>query len=331
MIKKILTILLMFLMISFVACSSDDDDAKSDRENTEAALKQLDQTLANMTVQSSVFVGISQMPPGLIDDVPFGPLMPPRLEAYSLSKKSVSSYAIQADSTFIMLLEALNNLYGTHTYNADTESWDPPTNTPSNEVVIIYPFIDINDNSQHMMQLRLYGVDVDNVSAEMSFEVKVDGTTQLTAELTLLGSNLTNPDAETTLTSVSVSGTITDDSGTTFNYSFSVTNTQMQFTFGAAGSTSITLTATGQGIFDSVTEDQDPQIDEISLEYGNVELVINNIEATEGDVGDLYYDGNKIADLVIVDGEPYIDYTDGDRVALMELMPNAASLSFELP
>lgn len=327
--RKLLALFTILLMLSFTACKSDDDDGGNDQENVENALTALDQTLANMTLQSSMFYGLQQLPAGLIDDVPFGfPLMPPGFENNSLSKKAFHSYTIRVDSTFTNLLLLFERLKGTHTYNG--EEWEF-SDTPSDEVIISYPFVDLEDNSQHTIWIRIYGVTVTSASAMVSVQIKVDGTTKFTGTASAAGSNFLNPDVETTITSASVSGTIVDNSGTTYNYSASINNSQMQFSFGPSGGTQLTVTVVAVDLLTNMGGEEDPIITEISITYGNVELVINDFESEEGDVGDVYYSGRQVGDLVIIDGEPYIQFNNGQQVALLELMPNVAGLTSELP
>ena len=65
------------------------------------------------------------------------------------------------------------------------------------------------------------------------------------------------------------------------------------------------------------------QITEVRVSYGDVEIVINEFEQTTGDVGDVYYQGNKVGDLTIKeDGQQYIKFSSGTETSLASLMVN---------
>lgn len=325
--SKLFSLLLMISILFLAACEDDKEDAKSDQENFTSAIKQMDQTFVAATMNSSMLLGLMQMPEGLID-IPVEPLLPPVLHMQNLQKGNPQNiYDMQLDSTFINLLQMFEMMYGTHTYNG--EEW-LHSDQPADEAVIIYPFVNPADESQHSMYLRMYDLNVASTTASIKVQVKVDGSEKFTSTAAVTGTNFLNPDLPTTITSVSMTGIMVDDANKTFNYSMTASQTQIQFSIGPAGGTAVKITAYGT---DLLTFESDEEfVTSFSIEYGDIEIEITNIDADEnGKLGDVYYKNRDIGDVVLIDEEPYIKFNSGETVPMEELMPNLMAMTMDLP
>ncbi len=297
---------LMFLsLISFVACSDDDDDPNDEvgQQEVEAAFKEMDETMGNMLSQSSAFSAV-----------------------FALSGIENPPVELNTEDPLALLLE-LQSLFGTHTYNTDSLKWfyDPQ---PENEVILNYPV-----SSTQTAEIRLYNFSLDEGGTEAAFSlsVSIDEVSGFDATFTLFGTNLLNPFAEQEITSATISGTITDQTGISYNLNLSLNSTTAEVTIGLASATLVSITATGTNLLDPTfgEGETESQIDEVTFTYRELQLVIDDPDAESGDIGDVFYSGEKVGDLVLEEGEEgelLIVFNNGNEVELLSLLPNINSL-----
>ena len=307
--KKFITLLLFVSLLSFVGCKSDDDKEPSSPEvqaEFQKELEDMDEFMGEMIQGSSAFstlIGLS-----FIEDAP-----------------------INLDLTNpLSIIGELENAFGTHTYVPDGAgggSW-LYSDQPSDEVIMIVPL-----TSDQSSTIRLYDFSISNTNVSFKLNLATNGVTSFTAAFTVMGNDLINPLVEEVITSASITGTITDQTGLTFNYDIDISNTSARMTFGAAGINALVINATGTNLMDTDILGEggvESNINEISIKYReNIEIVIDDPQAESGDVGDVFYKGDKIGDLVVEAGEEgtiNIVYTDGTEVELLSLLQNIGSL-----
>ncbi|MFC2084523.1 hypothetical protein ACFLS9_05655 [Bacteroidota bacterium] len=335
---KLYLFVILISGLIFVGCeSTNDTEDDSNQEQVEQTFTEMDQMMAgsiNNLTNSQLFMALIQMPEGLIDTafIPFSLAKSIPTDFYSI-KKSQKIIKMFQDSTVQNLMELFQQLLGTHTYDADSAKWIHDI-VPLNEIIIIYPFVDLNDGSPHFMNLRVFDVAISTTFALMSSEVNIDNNLVFSTNLDVQGNDILN-ETQPDVSSIGLSGIIVDDTGIQINYSMSLTNSGAAFSIGVTGVEPLILTISGDGFLDprilDEESDYEPDLNYISLSYGNVELVIDDFESTEGDIGDVFYNDNKVGDLVMIDDEPYIEFNNGNQVPLADLMGNTIELVSGLP
>jgi hypothetical protein len=305
--KRFIAFLLFISLLGFVACSNDDDDGPTEAETQsdfQKEMEDMDQFMVDMIQGSDAFGTLLIL--GSMEDAPIN---------------------LDMTDPFALLGEA-QGAFGTHTYvtTPDSSYWEY-SDQPEDEVIIIVPI-----SSENTSTIRLYDFSLSNTEASFKLSLANNDAVSLTATFSLMGTDLINPLAEPVLTSASINGTFTDNTGLTYDFSLSLSNTSAQLTFGALGVNALVITATGNNLTDASLsgEDSEAQIDEIVFKYReNIEIVISDPEADSGDVGDVYYKGEKIGDLVVEEGEEgrmLIVYNDGTEVDILTLLENIGGL-----
>jgi len=314
--KKMKYLILFILSLSFVfiGCDKSTEPEEKPEEAFEKSVAQMDVTMATM-LSSQMFMAFVQMPDSLID-LPSIPLKALSGKHNSLNKNIIKRDFASADSTILDMFSGLERLYGTHIY--DGTKWNH-SNTPANEVIIQYPFMDINTNTSRQMYVRIYGVVKSEILLQISMEAKIDNVRKFYLEYAkVVGTGLLSPQPNPV--SIVVKGDMTDDNNKKTTYQFDMTNSQISFALTPSGLETMTFTIVGSGFFTMDTE-LTSNVTSVSLQQGKMKIEITEFEATNGDIGDVYYANKKIADIWLVDEMPYIYYTNGKQVALNQLMP----------
>ena len=158
---KILRFLLLLAFSSllvFTACDSTDPEGSNQLE-VETTLKALDGQMAGLgeLQESPMLMAALQMPDGLMDVPIVLPKLVQSLSAQNLTNNSANGNMIESltDTTIQNILEMLDSLYGTHTYTGTEWISD---DSPMNQVVIIFPFINLETNSAHIAKIKLHSI-----------------------------------------------------------------------------------------------------------------------------------------------------------------------------
>lgn len=332
---KILRLMMVFAVSSlliFTACDSTDPSDDSKETEVKTTLAQLDATMGSMAdLQSSkMLMALDGMPEGLLDLGFVLPKIVNSVTPYNLSKNSLNGrfFETLADTTIQDILDMLNMLYGTHTY-IDGE-WTF-TDSPSSEIIIMYPFVDLNTGSEQDAKIRVHSISLAETAMSGNLEVYVDNVRQMRVELDAAGTDLFG---ETGVpSSVEISGDMLADNGITVNFGLTVTNTNIVVQIGVAGFPSLTLTVTADDLFDSINSDTGPVPTGLSMSYGEVELIINNFDVANAgdDMGDVKYSGNKVGEIIVEEAGIFIVFNNGNKADLLQLMPNAFALLESVP
>lgn len=311
---KFLSVLFLGLSILFFGCDKSTEPEEKPEEVFEKSIVQMDATMATM-FSSQMFMAFLQMPDSLID-LSFLPLTNITSNRNSLNKNIVKREFISADSSILDLFSGLERLYGTHIY--DGEKWIH-SDLPTNEVIIQYPFVDMSTNMTKQMYVRIYGVVKSNILLQVSMEAKIDNVRKFYLEYAKVeGNDLLS--AQPNPTSIVVKGEMTDDNNKKSTYQLNMTNSNITFSFTPSGLATMTFSVAGNGFFEmdsTITSN----VASVSLQQGKMKIEVTEFDATNGDIGDVFYNGKKIADIWLVNEQPYIYYTNGKQVALNELMP----------
>lgn len=310
---KFIFVLLISITFLFIGCDKSTEPEEKPEEAFEKSLTQMDLTMASMTT-SKMFLAFLQMPDSLID-MPSFPLSNFVTNQHSLSKNIVKRDFTSADSSILSFFDGLERLYGTHIY--DGSKWNH-SSSPSDEVVIQYPFVDISTNQTQQMYIRIYGIIKSQILLQFSMEAKIDNVRKFYLEYakiegTSLLSTQPNP------LSLSFKGEFIDDNNKKALYEFNMNNSQITFSFTPSGMEAIAFSVTGEEFF--AMDSAQTNLSSVSIEQGKMKIVITEFNSTNGDIGDVFYRNKKIADVWLVDEQPYIYYTNGKQVALSELMP----------
>lgn len=333
---KILRLVMIFAFSSllvFTACDSTDPNDDSKQTEVETTLSQLDATLGGMAdLQSSrLLMAAEQMPDGLIDLGIVLPKIVNSVTPHNLSKNSLSGrfFDTLADTTILDLLDSLAALYGTHSYiNGE---WVSTSDPASEEIIIMYPFTDLNVGSTHEAKIRVHSISLAETAIGGDLEIFIDNTRQMWVELDVTGADLFSETGVPTF--MGISGGMLADNGITVTFSLEITNTSMIVEIGVAGLSSLTLTVAADGIFDTIISDGDLIPTSISMQYGEIELVVNNFDVVNpgDDMGDVLYSGIKVGDIVIEETGIFIVFINGEKANLAELLPNAFGLLEGIP
>jgi hypothetical protein len=324
---RLLVLLAVTSMFIFIGCDSTDPDDGSNQTDVENTLKALDLQMAGMgdIGSFSLLQALESMPEGLMDVPTVLPKLVKTVTPRNLSKNSVNGRIFEtlADTTIQSILEMLDSLYGTHTYiNFEWVSDD----TPSDEIIIIYPFLDVETNESHTAKIRMHSITVSQTVIGGSLEIYVDNIRQLWVTLELTGSDLVSEYAIPS--SVDISGGILADNGITLEFSLEVNNSGVSVSLGAAGFPPLILAMEIDNLFEAMNSDTEPMPTSISLSYSEVELVMNEFEniTVGSDIGDVYYAGNKVGDLIVEETGLYIVFNNGNKRNIEDLMPHSMEL-----
>lgn len=333
---KIIRLIMVFAVSSllfFTACDSTDPSDDSKETEVKTTLAQLDATMGGMAdLQASpMLAALDEMPEGLMD---LGFILPQLITTVTpdnLSKNAANGRIFEtlADTTISDILDMLLELYGTHTYIND--QW-VSTDTPSDAIVMMYPFVDVNTGSSHDARVEIKSISLDQTVMSGTLEVYIDNVKQLWIDLNVVGSNLFEETAVPI--SLGVSGGMLADNGLTISFGLTVTDTNLEVQLGVAGISSLTLTVTADDLFNSMLGDTGEFMpNSVALSYGEVELIVNNFEVSNvgDDMGDVNYGGSKVGDIIIEEAGLFIVFNNGNKVNIEDLLPNSMALLAGLP
>jgi hypothetical protein len=318
-------------VLVFVSCNEDKSTGPEDeiiQQGVESELKIMDETVAQMGSSPMVFAllqfqGIST---NFFGETSF-PLAPQLLFNNDLKKLYPGFNDVKIDTNLVAAFVVLEALEGTHTYNDEDSSWTS-TDSPEDAVIFIFSFQGIDGN--HAAQITINNISLSNTIAGLNMIFAIDGSTAMTLSLQISGSNFTMPGAESSMTKVELSGSLAAANGLSMGYSITVTETSAIVSMGPTGASLMTITVEGNGILSSGLPDENDDgavINSITMAYGaNLEIVVTDTDAESGKVGDVYYQGEDVGDVVSEDDELYIKYSSGTKVLLSELMPNTFSM-----
>lgn len=320
--RKIFSILfLLILAVYFAGCDNlnDSDDTQGEVE-FENGLKAADAVIGNL-MNSKLMSAVLFMP-----DMPFnqqGSPIDERKEHYFSS----ADYSLDKinDSTLTNLIFLIDSLHGTFTYNGET--W-LHVSEPENMLVFEYPYISITDGQQHSAKIAYYDFNVSNTNVSVNVSIDIDGEKQSEASVIVNGSDFLNPFAESEIINVTVTGWITESSGKNISFNINVTNTEVMIYIEDEGMNDIIVQVTGNNLLSDVSESasSDSQINEVKITFGEIEVIINVRENKDGNAGDVYYQGNKIGELVVRENEQlYIKYNSGNEKSIASIMVNLNS------
>lgn len=327
-IKKIEIALIIFSMFIFFACNNESTEPEDTniQADVETSLKEVDAMMGQTSSGHMVYALMEfQNISGSMFDFGLMPFTPEKLFNNSLDKKSLIQkyYDVKIDSGLVGLFESLQFMKGTHTYEDSVWNFSAE---PNNAVVMVYPFISLEDAKEHIAKITITNDPLSDTNAKLYFDLKVDGVTNATINISVSGNNFISQGTESVLTSVSVSGQMINSSGLAADYSIIVTETNVQMTFGLGGLSLFSVTATGNNLLTDALASEgetDPQIDNVVMLYkGLLKLQIDDLQAEAGDVGNVYYEDKLAGDLIAEEDGLYIKFTNGNKVSLFELMPN---------
>jgi len=320
--NKIFFIAIIFSLVLLVITACDDSTSpeKSNEENVEAALSEVNVLIDGMT-NSEVGAALQMLPDSLSEDsISILPKASLNKEIFS-NKIFREAFSISGvDSNIISII--FEGLSGTHTF--DGQKWIHAA-TPADEIIIIYPYINPNTSAPHSAQIRVYGLSLSSSQISVSAEIYIDNVKSFWATLLLSGNNLLGVVFEPEIASVSISGGLVNNSAETITYSISVSNSQVSASIQKNAGKPLTLTATGSNFLDSGMEGA--TVDNLSLTYGSLEMNITEFEADSGDIGDVLYSGKKVGDLVIINDELYIVYLNGTQIKFVDFFPSLAMIN----
>lgn len=329
---RLLMLLAVASILMFTACDETNPEDDSKQAEVENTLKALDAQMGGMGEigESPMMMAAAQMPPGLMDMDLMLPKMVKGITPNSLGKNAYDRRAFETltDTTVQNILDMLDSLYGTHTYTGTEWVHD---DSPSNQVIIIFPFINMETNTPHIAEVKFHSIVVSQTNLGGEFQMSVDDVPQLWVTLSLEGSDLLSDNAVPSL--VSVDGGMRADNNITVNFSLLVTNNGAEFEVGVAGLPGMTLTVVADNFFETMASDEDPDITSIGFGYGSVELVLNNMEPTSlgEDIGDVFYNDSKVGDIVVEQEGIFIVFNNGNRTDITELLPNLLAMMEGIP
>ena len=168
--SKFFAYLLFVLLISFVACSDDDDEPNSAAIQVEfqKELEAMDALMSDMISSSDAFFTL-----------------------FALSDAEEAPINLDLTDPFALLGE-IQGAFGTHTYvsTGDTTYWDY-SDQPSNEVILIVPL-----TSEKTSTIRLYDFDLSNSEASFKMSLASNDVVSFTAAFSIVGTELLNPFSE---------------------------------------------------------------------------------------------------------------------------------------
>ncbi len=309
---------LVLLLIIPIACS---DDSSTEPENVateqiESELRELDQMIFKMAG-----TGMNQMMeamPGGIIDLSGVFNFQQNVIANAVQNDVVSLQKTAADTSIINIIGDLLNLFGTHTW--DGTQWNY-VDSPNDQVVIIFPYQNQLTNEEQTVTVKIFDLSISNSNVSISTEILVDDVKRFSVTVNVSGSGLLGLTGTPTLTSVSVSGMVVDNDGIEYNFSVDVTDDTVDVTIGETGEKELTILVEGSGFLSAAENGQEPTITKVTIEYGQTTLIIDDFESEQGDVGNVFYNGVKVADLVVKeDGELYIVYLNGTEKLFKQVM-----------
>jgi len=313
--SKLFLIGFISLSLFFVGCDKSTEPQEKPEQAFEKSVVEMNMTAVSM-LNSKMFMGLMQMPTGLVD---LPDIVLPMAERNSLSKNVISKNYSAADSTFLNLFARLEALYGTHIY--DGTQWIH-SSTPTNEVIIQYPFVDAMDNTNHLMYVRIFGAVKSAALLQISMEAKIDNVQKLYLDYAKIsGTDLMSENPVPS--GISVKGKMIDDNNKSNLFDFNMNDQTVSIALTPSGMQTLTITLTGSGFFsptDSLNQ-IGQQLSGVTIEQGKMKIEITEFDIMDGDVGDIFYNGKKIADIMLVNNEPYIYYLSGKQVAMKDLMP----------
>ena len=329
---RLILLLIFASLLVFTACDSTEPNDDSKQNDVESTLKALDLQMGGLgDIQANpMLMAAAQMPEGLMD---FNFVLPKIIQTVApqnLSKNSANGKIFEAlaDTTIQNILEMLDSLYGTHTYTGT--QWLSDEN-PADEIIIIFPFINLETNTAHIAKVRMHSILVSDSNVGGDFEMYVDDVRQLWITVDLQGSNLLSEAAVPSL--IDISGSMLADNGLTVNFSLVVNNNGVTFEIGVAGFPGLSLALAVDNFFEVMNSNTDVMPNSITISYGEVDLVVNNFAVSNvgDDMGDVLYSGNKVGDLIIEEDGLYIVFNNGNKKNLADLMPNLVAMLDGVP
>jgi hypothetical protein len=325
-------LLVIASLFALTACDSTEPNDDSKQNDVESTLSALDQQMGGLgDIQASpMLMAAAQMPDGLMDFDLVLPKIIQTVAPQNLSKNSANGKIFEtlADTTIQNIIDMLDSLSGAHTYTGTQWMSDP---NPADEIIIIFPFINLETNTAHIAKVRLHSILISDTNLGGDFEMYVDDVRQLWVTLDLQGTNLVSETAVPSL--IDISGGMLTDNGFTLNFSLVVNNNGVTIEMGVAGLPGLTVAMSIDNFFEVMDSETDVMPNSISLGYGEVNLVINNFEVSNvgDDMGDVLYSGNKVGDLIVEQDGLYIVFNNGNKKNLADLMPNVMAMLEGVP
>ena len=322
-------IIIFFATSIFFSCSdSTEPDSGQAIEDTKMAFLEMDNML-NMFVSDIMFSLLNSMPD--ITGI---------MESNSNLKKNTNSQTFKDTYAFRKLLKIqddnpllifilLSQLHGTFTH-ADS-SWSYSAE-PDDALIFEYEFLDETDDTQIHAEIKLFNFATSTIELSMSIEIKIDGVLKEWTNLTIQGNDLLGVSQTPEITLIESDGGGKVDQ-ISLTYDLSITNTALELIAGIDNQISVAILVQGEGFLqlDSDTTGNDlSNILRITITYGNMEIVIDNPMAEEGDIGDILHNGIKIGDLIVIDNELYVVFINGEEYPLSELMPTTFGIMEEM-
>ena len=329
--KYAILLIILSLFVFTVACNEDsstEPDTAAAQAEIELQMQAMDQMVGEAAggPMLSAMLQFQTISTELLGGISI-PMVSQVVENYSLKKFSgIDRFKeVKLDTGIVAIFSVLEVLKGTHTYNPADETWTH-TDSPDDAVVFIFPVIGTDATSQQAV-ITIDNISLANESAGFDLKLTVNFVTVFTMDLTVTGTNFVIPFTESSITGASITGNIVSGSGISAAYSVTATNTAVTATIGAAGLTGMTVTAEGNDLLSTSTDDPTSNVEKITVAVGeNIELVITDPTADTGKVGEVYYKGDDVGDIVMVDEDIRIKYAGGDEVSFTELMPNTFTL-----
>ncbi len=324
-------LVILSLLVFTVACdedSSTEPDTAAAQAEIELQMQAMDEMIGEAAggPMLSAMLQFQAISTELLGGITI-PMVPQVVENYSLKKYyGIDKFnEIKLDTGIVAIFSVLEMLKGTHTYNPDDESWTY-TDTPDDAVLFIFPIIGTDASSQQAV-ITIDNIVLANTTAGFDLKLTVDLITVFTMDLTITGTNFVTLFTESTITGASISGNIVSESGISAAYSITVTDSAVTATISAAGLTGLTVTAEGNDLLSASSEDPTANVEKITIAVGeNIEMVITEPDGDSGKIGDVYYKGDDVGDIVVVEDDIRIQYAGGDEVSFTELMPNTFTL-----
>jgi hypothetical protein len=316
--KNALIVLLLSAILFYSCSDSTGPDSGQSVEDTKSVFQEMDNSLSNF-LNEGIYNLLFSMP-----DLTTIFVSNNSLQKYTGSTDLSNNYIIKKlfktqDNNPFILIVLFSQLHGTFSY-ADS-SWTY-TETPTDALVFEYDFLDELNNVEKHAQIKLFNFSTTPSELAMSIEIRLDGDLKNWINLTVEGTDLLGVTQDPVVTSVACSGGGTVQ-GTSYLFSLNMTDSNIEINMGITDQTQAVIVIEGTGLLsmDSRMDTSLSNITSITITYGNLQIVIDDPSAQEGDVGDVLFNSNKVADLVVVDNELKVVFINGEEYLFYELMP----------